>query len=101
MAQRTPPQPVLEYINCLRERYSMLKKAYMFGSYAKGTAGINSDIDIAVVFDEVADTFDLQVQLMKIRRQYDYRIEPHVFRAVDFNKSYPLVYEIIETGLEI
>ncbi|RJP85621.1 MAG: nucleotidyltransferase domain-containing protein [Desulfobacteraceae bacterium] len=101
MAQRKPPQSVLNYISHLRKIYSDIKKVYMFGSYVKGSAGIDSDIDIAVVFKDVADPFDLQVQLMKIRRNYDSRIEPHVFRVADFEETYPLVAEIMKTGLEL
>ncbi|MFO7737630.1 MAG: nucleotidyltransferase domain-containing protein, partial [Desulfatiglandaceae bacterium] len=67
MAQTKPPKAVLEYVEFLRETFSGLKKAYVFGSYAKGAAGGDSDIDIAVVFDKVGDSFDLQVQLMRIR----------------------------------
>ena len=101
MAQRKPPQSIINYIDHLRQIYSGIKKVYLFGSYARGSANSDSDIDIAVVFDEVADTFDLQVQLMKIRRQYDSRIEPHVFRSADFERSHPLAGEIIKTGVEI
>ena len=101
LAQTKPPQSVLEYVNYLRETFSDIRAAYIFGSYAKGSAGPDSDIDIAVVFDEVEDSFELQVQLMKIRRRYDSRIEPHVFRAGDFNGANPLVGEIVSTGVEI
>jgi uncharacterized protein len=54
-----------------------------------------------MVFDEVKDTFDRQVKLMKVRRKYDLRIEPHVFRVADFNESHPLAAEIISTGIEV
>jgi len=101
MAQRKPPQSVLNYISYLRKIYPDIKKVYMFGSYAKGSSVKDSDIDIAVVFNDVADSFDLQVQLMKIRRKYDSRIEPHVFRVADFEETYPLVAEIMRTGLEL
>lgn len=98
MAQRNTPQSVLNYVKYLKKTYSGIEKVYLFGSYAKGLAGKDSDIDIAVVFDEVTDPFDLQVQLMKIRRKYDSRIEPHVFRAGDFEETYPLVAEIMKNG---
>ena len=101
MAHNTPPEPVLAYIGHLRKTYSDLKKVYMFGSFARGAEGRDSDIDLAMVFGEVEDVFDRQVQLMKIRRQYDTRIEPHVFRVADFDKSNPLAGEIIETGVEV
>lgn len=61
----------------------------------------DSDIDIAAVFNNIADPFDLQLELMKIRRQYDMRIEPHVFRSADFEKSNPLAAEILSSGTEL
>jgi uncharacterized protein len=78
-----------------------LRKVYIFGSFVKGSSRKDSDIDMAMIFDDVKDTFDRQVQLMKIRRNYDSRIEPHVFRLADFNKSYPLAAEIMSTGIEV
>ena len=101
MAQRKPPLSILNYVEYLKQVYSNLKKAYIFGSFAKGNASKDSDIDVAMVFDSVEDIFDLQVQLMKIRRQYDSRIEPHVFKLADFSKSHPLAQEIINSGIEI
>ena len=102
MAQAKPPEALLKYVRFLRRTFSGLKKAYAFTSaYAKGSANADSDIDIAFVFDKVVDSFDLQVELMKIRRQFDARIEPHVFRTADFDGSHPLAGEILSTGVEI
>lgn len=101
MAKRKLPQPVLKYIKYLREHYQNIDKVYLFGSYIKENDTIESDIDIAVIFDKVNDSFDLQVQLMKIRRQYDTRIEPHVFSSEDFNDSHPFANEVIRTGVEL
>jgi len=38
---------------------------------------------------------------MKLRRQFDTRIEPHVFSETDFGISHPLAGEILKTGFEI
>ena len=65
------------YVDFLRKRNPNIKKAYIFGSYAKGNTNIDSDIDLAIVFEKLSDTFDMQVQLMKFRRKFDTRIEPH------------------------
>ena len=101
MDKRAAPEQILGYINQLKMSYSDLRKVYIFGSFVKGSFRQDSDIDMALVFDDVKDTFDRQVQLMKIRRNYDSRIEPHVFRLADFNKSHPLAAEIISTGIEV
>jgi len=43
----------------------------------------------------------MQVELMKLRRRFDTRIEPHAFRESDFDVSIPLAREILTTGLEL
>jgi uncharacterized protein len=89
------------YVNFLMKKDSNIKKAYIFGSYVKGTVKEDSDIDLAIIFKNLDDSFDMQVQLMKLRRKFDTRIEPHAFRESDFHISNPLANEIIKTGLEI
>ena len=41
------------------------------------------------------------VQLMKLRRDVDMRIEPHPFAKSDFDETNPFIKEIIETGERI
>jgi uncharacterized protein len=44
------------YVHSIPERLE-LKKAFLFGSYAKGRAHTDSDIDIAVVIGHMDDFF--------------------------------------------
>ena len=37
------------------------------GHAVKGNTNIDSDIDLAIGFENFSDTFDMQVQLMKLR----------------------------------
>ncbi len=92
---------VKKYINFLRKNKLNIEKAYIFGSYAKGSFNEDSDIDLAVVFKEFPDSFDMQVELLKLRRKFDTRIEPHPFRASDFISGNPLASEILSTGVQI
>jgi predicted nucleotidyltransferase len=62
---------------------------------------LDSDIDVAIIFDDFTDAFDMRVDLMKLRRQFDTKIEPHPFRKADFNAANPIAHEILKTGLEI
>lgn len=101
MDKRQAPEVAKNYADFLRKRNPGIKKIYLFGSYAKGTINDNSDIDLAVVFDTFLDTFDMQVELMKLRRKFDTRIEPHPFRESDFNISNPLANEILSHGFEL
>ena len=78
-----------------------LKKAYLFGSFAKGNQYPDSDIDIAIVIGKMDDFFVVQMQLMRLRRDIDLRIEPHPILEVDFNIQNPFAYEIEKTGIEL
>ncbi len=79
----------------------MLKKVYLFGSFAKGNESEESDIDIALVLGNMSNFFDTQMQLMRIRRKIDLRIEPHPISDADFIGSNPLAHEIFRTGIEL
>lgn len=92
---------VTEYIKYLKNNNFNIEKVYLFGSYVKGSFREDSDIDLALVFKELPDRFDMQVQLLKLRRKFDTRIEPHPFRSSDFISENPLVNEIINNGLEL
>ncbi len=74
------------------------RQVFLFGSYAKGTNQEESDIDIAVVLDEFENPFEIQLELMRLRRNIDSRIEPHPFREKDFNSSNPVAFEIMQHG---
>ena len=101
MAKRQAPDVAKRYADFLRKNHSGIKKIYLFGSYAKGTVNDNSDIDLAIIFETLSNTFDMQVELMKLRRKFDTRLEPHPFRESDFNMSNPLANEILSSGFEI
>lgn len=101
MDKTQTPEVAVEYSVFLRRIYPSIKKIYLFGSYAKGTHGENSDIDLAIIFDKLSDAFDMQVELMKMRRKFDTRIEPHPLDMSDFNPSHPLADEILKNGVEI
>jgi len=77
------------------------KKAYIFGSFANGSQHPGSDIDIAVVLGKMDDFFSVQMQLMRLRRDIDLRIEPHPILEGDFNMQNPFAYEIETTGFEL
>jgi uncharacterized protein len=76
-----------------------LKKSYLFGSYANGNPNENSNIDIAVVFENENDFYTNQMILMKFRREIDLRIEPHPITEKDFTANNPFAYEIQKTGI--
>lgn len=73
------------------------KMIVLYGSYAKGTAREDSDIDIAVIFDTLGEDFlEKSHQLFKLRRGIDSRIEP-VLIELDNDKS-GFCEDILKTG---
>ena len=93
---------VQKYVEKICENYKVYA-IILFGSYAKGTNNENSDIDIAIITDDFEnDIFDEELNLMKLRRKIDTRIEPHLIRIKDYkNAETPLIQEIIDTGIKV
>lgn len=89
-----------EFATAVKINYDC-KDVFLFGSYVKGTYHEESDIDIAVILKEFENTIDIQLELMRLRRKIDSRIEPHPFRERDFNITNPVAHEILEHGQRI
>lgn len=88
------------YVMNLMNKYSV-ESAYIYGSFAKGTNHMDSDIDLAIVLTSISDIIDVQIDLMQMRTDDDLLIEPHPFRKEDFNLNNPVVAEILTDGIEI
>lgn len=91
-----------KYIAVVKENYNIVA-IILFGSYAKGTEHKDSDIDIAVITDDIkTDIFDEEVRLMILRKGIDYRIEPHIITVADYeNDETPFVVEVKNTGIKV
>jgi len=95
-------QKIQEYLQLLEENQIKVWRLYLYGSYAKGIFNEESDIDLAVFLEkEELDGFEEDVQLMKLRRKVDMRIEPHPFARSDFDETNPYIKEIVESGERI
>jgi len=93
----------LRYIKKLREEKFDLLAVYIFGSLIKGNFTEWSDVDIAVVSEDLTgDPVDDRVKLMKLRWDIDLRIEPHPFLPEDWNdNTNPFINEIKKNGEKI
>jgi predicted nucleotidyltransferase len=80
-----------------------LYSAFLFGSYAKNTQREDSDIDIAIVLEDLDDSnrFNTQVQLMLLAADIDSRIEAHPISKNRMNQSNPFAAEILKTGIKL
>ena len=76
------------------------EKAYLFGSYTQGNAKEDSDIDVAFIVQRFeGDYYDIIPAIWRLRKQIDFRIEPHlVARDTDYSD---FIKEIERTGIEI
>jgi len=82
-----------------------IEKIFLYGSYAKGTVGKYSDVDICFfsnafesrrIFDVLTDLFYL-----KIKYDKDILIEPFAYPLSELYNDNPFVKEILRTGLDI
>jgi uncharacterized protein len=92
-----------KYKQLLQNEGINLSKMLVFGSHAKGTAGPDSDIDLAVVspqfgHDRLAEAFWLR----KISLRIDTHIEPIPFSPQELKDRYStLAQEINKYGLQV
>ena len=93
---------IRRYIEELEKNQIHIAEAIIFGSYARGKAKPESDIDIALISNDfTGDRFEDRRRIVPLRRIIDSRIEPIPFRPEDFNNGGPLAEEIKRTGVII
>ncbi|MFW5850791.1 MAG: nucleotidyltransferase domain-containing protein [Bacteroidota bacterium] len=94
---------IKKFVNSVAENTPGLVSAYLFGSYAKNKQTEDSDIDIALVIENLSENerFDVQIQLMMLASKFDSRIEPHPLSLFDLSSSNPFFHEILKTGKKI
>jgi len=82
-----------------------IEKVVLFGSYAKGIASAESDVDIVIISPDFAkmDTWQRFKVLDKAYQDYTYEVEYFGFTPREFGKASPLTAlgEIKRTGMVI
>ena len=74
-------------------------KVYLFGSYSKGCARPDSDIDIAVVVPSInGDYYSTAAHLWRITMDVNTLIEPVL---IEESHPSPLYEDILQTGIAI
>jgi predicted nucleotidyltransferase len=93
---------VKRYIEELEKNQIHISQALIFGSYAKGTANDESDIDVALISDAfTGERFEDRRRIVPLRRKIDTRIEPIPLKPEDFDEGGALVEEIKRTGIVV
>ena len=73
-------------------------KVYLYGSYSKGTAHKDSDIDVAVVVPHVEGNWFVVPPLWTSARKINSLIEPVLMQE---NEHSPLYDDVMKTGIAI
>ena len=90
---------VKKYAELVKQNYSV-NQIYLFGSYIKGNAREESDIDVAIILDKIGDDYlDISTKLFQLRRKIDLRIEPVLLELN--NDISGFLNEIRTNGLQI
>ena len=96
MDKETVIERVKQYSDLVRQSFRV-KKIILYGSYAKGSAKKDSDIDVAVVLSSIDEDFLMsESKLFRLRRNIDTRIEPILLE--EKNDKSGFLEEILKTG---
>ncbi len=93
-------------LNIAREYAAAVRKVidtsaiFLYGSCARGTASKDSDIDIAVVVDQIpGDYLNTMTVLWRLTRAVDYDIEPVLLTAEDDKSGF--LSTVRKTGIAV
>ena len=93
---------IKKYVHELKLHNIPVDEAILFGSFVKGTAGEESDIDVALISNAfTGDRFDDRRKIVPFRRTIDSRLEPMPFSRESFNAGGTLVDDIKISGIKI
>lgn len=101
------PEDIRDIVeNYLEELSSEIKidKAILFGSYAKGDYGIDSDIDLAIFSDSFKDMDRIESIKYLLKRARKYRgvdLQPISFTNQDYEERLGIVEDVLRTGIEV
>lgn len=92
-----------KYIYLLKQEGIKVSKVILFGSYAKGTARLDSDIDLAIISSQFGqDNLKEMMFLRKLALKIDSHIQPLAFSPQDLKDRYStLTQEILKYGMPI
>ncbi len=104
MAKNPPIKIIKRFASALVEKGITVEKIILYGSYAKGKARPDSDIDIAVVSRDFGkDRTEEGMLLFRIAGEIDARLEPVPISLESYKNDtwVPLIYEIRTKGIEL
>ena len=91
---------ILKRYKELLSKHMQFESLILFGSYTKGAQKEDSDIDVAVVVNEMSgDYFETRPILWKISREVDDRIEPLILEKNHDASGF--LEEVLRSGIAI
>jgi len=104
MANQKIVELLKRYVVLLNSEGISVSRAYLFGSYATGTATEQSDIDLMIVSDKYDENDDAAIgKAWRLTRNISTRIEPYLISTKKFynDSTSPLISTIKANGIEI
>ena len=103
MLRKEIREVVLQYRRNVENAGIPIEKMVLFGSYARGNARKDSDIDICVVSPKLGKNEMAEASKLNfLRWKLDNRIEAHPVSSKDFESTAtPFIYEIKKYGVEV
>lgn len=96
MDKATAVDHVRQYAELVRRHFDV-RSIVLFGSYARGNAREESDIDVAVVLDELKDDWlTSATKLHTLTRDIDISIEPVILDSAHDSSGF--LQHVMETG---
>ena len=88
-------EEIAERVRPIAERYD-LGKVYLFGSYARGEATEDSDIDLLVDAEKITGLFALGGLYSDLEEAFDKKIDMVTFGQIEQSRGNPLYKSFIE-----
>jgi predicted nucleotidyltransferase len=100
------PTKVIESVKQFLTKISSevpVKKAVLFGSFAKGTFDKDSDVDLAIFSDyfEKVSRVEGTTYLLIQAQEFDLDLEPIAFTEKEYDERLGIVDEILRTGIDV
>lgn len=90
------------YLDELNKNNFKIRKAILFGSYAKGNYNEWSDIDLAIVSDDFEGLrYNDLDKIRNFNAVTNWEISPLPYNSETFDKNDIFIKEIIETGIKL
>jgi predicted nucleotidyltransferase len=102
MVEKKIADLIKRFVNELRKENIIVKKVFLFGSYARGTQREESDIDLAVVIESNRkEQKDKKINPWKYAVRVDTRLAPIALWESEMEKDHiPIIWEI-KKGLDV